>query len=179
MTMYIDDRATVQPEAKAGRGVGLLLDKLVESGIGFAASLPDSWVNDVVIGVERDERFTSVIVNREESAIALCAGAFFAGVKSVAIMGTSGFMASIYAITKICYTYQIGFPIIFTVRGTITDTAPNHQSHAEVFERTRLALGIDMLELREDRDFDAIPAACYHSRIVKRPTLIGLTNQLD
>ncbi|OAN37501.1 hypothetical protein [Mycolicibacterium iranicum] len=176
--MYVDDRNVKQPEAKAGSGVKLLLDKLVESDITFAASLPDSWVNDVVVGVEEDDRFKSVIVNREESAIALCAGSFFAGVKSVAIMGTSGFMASIYAITKVCYTYQIGFPIIFTVRGTITDTAPNHQSHAEVFERTRLALGIDMLTLDHESDFDAIPAACYHARIVKRPTLIGITNQL-
>lgn len=176
--MYIDDRADVQPDAEVTPKVQTLLDRLSDSGIGFIASLPDSWINDVVFGVDQDERFKSVIVNREESAIALCAGSFLAGVKSAAIMGTSGFMASIYAITKICYTYQIGFPIILTVRGGITDSAPNHQSHGEVFRRTVSALGMDLLILDTPADYDSIPAAAYHARIMKRPTLIGVTDQL-
>lgn len=176
--MYIDDRADVQPDAEVTDKVQMVLDRLAESDIKFIAALPDSWINDVVLGVEQDERFKSVIVNREESAIALCAGAFMAGVKSAAVMGTSGFMASIYVITKICYTYQIGFPIVITVRGGITDSAPNHQSHGEVFQRTVSALGMDLMILDTKEDFDAIPAAAYHARIMKRPTLIGVRDQL-
>ncbi len=65
----------------------------------------------------RDQRFRHVAVNREELAIGLCSGAFFSGIGAFALMGASGFLTCIYAITKINYTYQIPLLIGITLRG--------------------------------------------------------------
>ena len=69
--------------------------------------MPDGWITPLILQFAVDSRFHHVQVNREESAIGLCSGAFFSGIGALALMGASGFLTCIYAITKINYTYQI------------------------------------------------------------------------
>jgi hypothetical protein len=78
---------------------------LASCGVKLVASLPDNWIMDVIKTIERDDRFVHVPVNREESAIGLCSGAYMGGMGSAALMGASGFMTVVYALTKINYTY--------------------------------------------------------------------------
>lgn len=53
-----------------------ILDELSRCGVKLIASLPDNWVMDLIGAAQRASRFTHVPVNREESAIGLCAGAY-------------------------------------------------------------------------------------------------------
>src|SRR5262249_12238161 len=46
---------------------------------------------------DRDDRFVHIPVNREESAIGLCSGAYMGAMGCAALMGASGFMTVIYA----------------------------------------------------------------------------------
>ena len=94
-----------------------ITNELASCGIKMVASLPDNWVAELIEELERDERFTHVPVNREESAIGLCSGAFMGAMGSAALMGASGLMTVIYAITKINYSYEIPMLILTTLRG--------------------------------------------------------------
>src|SRR5262249_43273676 len=78
-----------------------IVDATAGCGISLVASLPDGWITRLITHYEKDSRFRHVSVNREESAIGLCSGAFFSGLGSFALMGASGFLTCIYAITKI------------------------------------------------------------------------------
>ena len=51
-----------------------IADEIAASGIDLIASLPDNWIAELIETVNSDTRFTHVPVNREESAIGLCAG---------------------------------------------------------------------------------------------------------
>lgn len=166
------------PEVNISPNTRLLIDKLAEAKIDFAASLPDTWIMDAIFGLDNDERFDHVIVNREESAIGMCAGAFMGGRGSVALMGTSGFMASVYAISKICNTYQIGFPIICTVRGEPGDREVNHQSNGMQFRKVLKALDIHLHILDDQESYDVVPEWVYHAKIQKRPVIIGMTGRI-
>src|SRR5256885_10006696 len=84
-----------------------IADELAGCGVKLVASLPDNWISELLVHLDGDARFRHVAVNREESAIGLCAGAYMAGLGSAAVMGASGFMTCIYAITKINYSYEI------------------------------------------------------------------------
>ena len=84
-----------------------IADELASCGVKLVASLPDNWLMNVIKSVDQDGRFIHVPVNREESAIGLCSGAYMGAMGSAALMGASGFMTVIYAITKINYTYEI------------------------------------------------------------------------
>ena len=91
----------------------LIIEQVAECGIELVASLPDNWLAEVIRGFEADDRFRHVPVNREESAIGLCSGTFFGGKGSLALMGASGLMTVVYAITKINYTYEV--PVLILI----------------------------------------------------------------
>ena len=95
-----------------------IADELAECGVKLVASLPDNWISGLITHIEGDERFQHVPVNREESAIGLCAGAYMGGLGSAALMGASGFMTCIYAITKINYSYEVPLLLVMTLRGS-------------------------------------------------------------
>jgi sulfopyruvate decarboxylase TPP-binding subunit len=84
-----------------------IADAAANCGISLVASLPDGWITSLIEKFEADARFRHIAVNREESAIGLCSGAFFSGIGALALMGASGFLTCIYVLTKINYTYQI------------------------------------------------------------------------
>ena len=69
-----------------------IADELASCGVKLVASLPDNWVMDVINTIENDDRFVHVPVNREESAVGLCSGAYMGAMGSAALMGASGFM---------------------------------------------------------------------------------------
>src|SRR5215470_3255224 len=102
--------------AKSGVVAATIADAAADCGISLVASLPDGWITSLIARFDADARFRHVAVNREESAIGLCSGAFFSGIGGLALMGASGFLC-IYAITKINYTYQIPLLIGITLRG--------------------------------------------------------------
>ena len=101
----------------------IIVNQLAESEISLVASLPDDWVADLIKVVEIDDRFIHVPVNREESAVGLCSGTYFSKTYSAAVMGASGMLTCIYAITKINYTYEIPMFFLVSMRGAIGDTA--------------------------------------------------------
>ena len=53
-----------------------IADELASCDVRLVASLPDNWLMGLIGIIEADERFVHVRVNREESAIGLCSGAY-------------------------------------------------------------------------------------------------------
>ncbi|HWN48736.1 MAG TPA: hypothetical protein VNO18_02725, partial [Xanthobacteraceae bacterium] len=66
--------------------------QLVKAGVRLAASLPDDWVNGLIRTVTAGNQIKHIPVGREAETIAICAGAFFGGMRSVAIMGNTGLL---------------------------------------------------------------------------------------
>ena len=96
-----------------------------EAGRDPSGQLADGVINTV----DKDDRFVHVPVNREESAIGLCSGAYMGAMGSACLMGASGFMTVIYAITKINYTYEIPLFLMATLRGAAGDHHKHHVSN--------------------------------------------------
>jgi sulfopyruvate decarboxylase TPP-binding subunit len=69
---------------------GRIHEQLTKCGIRIAASLPDDWVAPLIERIAADNQIRHVRVAREAEAIAICSGAFFGGVRSVALMGATG-----------------------------------------------------------------------------------------
>lgn len=149
-------------------------DALVDSGVDLAASLPDTWLVALIEALAADERITHIPVTREESAIAVCAGAFCGGRTGVAVIGTSGFMACVYAINKICTSYEIGVPILTDLRGDIGEKATHHYGNALYARPVLAALGIPLVRIETAEDLDRIESLITHARLIKRPVMICL-----
>jgi sulfopyruvate decarboxylase TPP-binding subunit len=153
----------------------LIADELASCNVRLVASLPDNWLMEVIDTIQRDARFVHVPVNREESAIGLCSGAYMGALGSCALMGASGFMTVVYAITKINYTYEIPLFLMATLRGAPGDHHKHHVSNGLYL--LPLLDAIDMPYKIIDRPEDIhMIARCYrHSRTFSRPTVVLFT----
>ena len=155
-----------------------IADAAAECGISLVASLPDGWITPLIMQFAVDSRFRHVQVNREESAIGLCSGAFFSGIGALALMGASGFLTCIYAITKVNYTYQIPLLIGITLRGRPGDHAKFHQSNALYLEPVMRAIDIPFVAIERAEDIPQLAIAFHHSRVLSRPVVVGFTREM-
>jgi sulfopyruvate decarboxylase alpha subunit len=155
-----------------------IADEIASSGIELVASLPDNWIADLIETVDADDRFTHVPVNREESAIGLCSGAYFSGTGAVALMGASGLMTCIYAITKINYTYMVPLLIFITMRGRIGDRAKHHVSNGLYLEPVMRAIDLPYTVIERADELGEIGRAWEHARITARPAVVGFTREV-
>ncbi len=163
-----------QPEEVAKR----IVDELAHCDVKLVASLPDNWIADVITELDRDTRIRHVRVNREESAIGLCAGAYMGAMGSAALMGASGLMTVIYAITKINYSYEIPLLLLTTLRGAPGDHHKHHISNGLYLLPVLDAISLPYMIVNEPKDIKTISRAYHHSRTFSRPTVVALTRDL-
>jgi sulfopyruvate decarboxylase TPP-binding subunit len=155
-----------------------IVDAAAGCGISLVATLPDGWITRLITAFAHDGRFRHVAVNREESAIGLCSGAFLSGTGAFALMGASGFLTCIYAITKINFTYQIPLLIGITLRGRPGDRAKFHQSNALYLEPVLQSIDVPLVTIACAADVFRLAIAYRHSRVLARPVVVGFTREV-
>jgi sulfopyruvate decarboxylase TPP-binding subunit len=133
---------------------------------------------DLIDTVKRDDRFVHIPVNREESAIGLCSGAYMGAMGSAALMGASGFMTVIYAITKINYTYEIPLFLMGTLRGAAGDHHKHHISNGLYLLRVMDAINMPYAIIDKPDEIPLISRSYQHTRIVSRPMAVLFTRDL-
>lgn len=154
-----------------------ILERLAECRIRLVASLPDNWIADLISALDSDKRFVHVRANREESAIGLCSGAFLGGTRSLALMGASGLMTCVYALTKINYSYHIPLLIFVTLRGAIGDRA-YHVSNGLYLLPMMDAISLPYTVVDAREKISIIPAAYEHTRTINRPVVVAFTRDV-
>ena len=172
MDKFEDKRRTPSEVASAIADIFASVDaKLV-------ASLPDGWIAPLIKHLSGDARFRHIPVNREESAVGLCSGAFFGGHTGIALMGASGFMTCVYAITKINYTYQIPMLFVITLRGDPGDEARYHVSNGLYLRSIIQAIDMPAAYVAKFDDLRLIAEAYRHSSVLGRPYVVGLSRDV-
>jgi sulfopyruvate decarboxylase subunit alpha len=155
-----------------------IADELASCEVKLVASLPDNWLMGLIGIIDADERFVHVRVNREESAIGLCSGAYMGALGSAALMGASGFMTVVYAITKINYTYEIPLFLILTLRGAVGDHHKHHVSNGLYLRSVLDSISMPYRIIDSSRDIPSISRCYRHTRIYARPMAVLLTRDL-
>ena len=155
-----------------------IAEELAGCGVKLVASLPDNWLMGLITTIDRDKRFVHVRVNREESAIGLCSGAYMGALGSAALMGASGFMTVVYAITKINYTYEIPLFLVLTLRGAVGDHHKHHVSNGLYLRAVLESINMPYQIIESAKDVPAISRCFHHTRIYTRPMAVLLTRDL-
>jgi sulfopyruvate decarboxylase subunit alpha len=155
-----------------------IADQLAACDVKLVASLPDNWLMDLIRTIDGDDRFRHVPVNREESAIGLCAGAYMGALGSAALMGASGFMTVIYAVTKINYTYEIPLLLVLTLRGAVGDHHKHHISNGLYLLSVMDAIKLPYQIVERVDDIGSISRCYRHTRTFSRPMAVLLTRDL-
>src|SRR3954463_1765630 len=153
-------------------------EQLTKCGIKIAASLPDDWVAPLIERIAADNQIRHVRVAREAEAIAICSGAFFGGVRSVALMGATGLLTCTGELATLNLRHQIPVFCIVSQRGSIDD----HRVYQEVQGRRTVSLlqAYDFPYKVVDQvdDLSCIPDAYESCRLQKRPFILFVTRRL-
>ena len=97
---------------------------------------------------------------------------------SAALMGASGFMTVVYAITKINYTYEIPLFLILTLRGAVGDRHKHHVSNGLYLRSVLDAINMPYRIIDSSGDIPSISRCYLHTRIYCRPMAVLLTRDL-
>jgi sulfopyruvate decarboxylase alpha subunit len=155
-----------------------IAEELAKCKVKLVASLPDNWLMNLIDTIDRDQRFVHVRVNREESAVGLCSGAYMGALGSAALMGASGFMTVIYAITKINYTYEIPLFLLLTLRGGVGDHHKHHISNGLYLRPVLEAIDMPYKIIDRPEEISQISRCYHHTRTFSRPMAVLLTRDL-
>lgn len=115
---------------------------LKEAGVTFACYLPDSWLADIERRLHEEPSFTVVPVVNEGEGVAMCAGAWLGGKRSVMLMENSGVRMACEELARLGMNNGVPVFMIMPFRGDIGDVPTFAPPHAWTMEGVLQALRV-------------------------------------
>ena len=119
------------------------------AGIRFLTALPETWLVYLLQLADDDPEMTLVEVAKEEEAIGIAAGAYFAGAKNALLLQNHGFLASLNGIVSLAMLYRIPLVMLIAHRGHFGEPYPWHTQGGIVTEPVLRALGLPFEHARD------------------------------
>jgi sulfopyruvate decarboxylase alpha subunit len=92
-------------------------------------------------------QFRLVALTREEEGVGILAGAFFGGMRGALLMQSSGFGNTLNGLGSLAIPYQVGFPMLISVRGGLGETNKAQVPVGRAIPEILAALGIPRYDL--------------------------------
>ncbi len=112
------------------------------AGIKSVSALPETWLVHLLQRAEDDPDLELIEVAKEEEAIGIAAGAYFAGEPHLLLMQNHGFLAAINGIVSLAQLYHIPLCMLIAFRGHWGEPYPWHTRGGIITEEVLRALGI-------------------------------------
>ena len=130
----------------------VIFQGLKDAGIRSVSALPETWLGLLLQQAERDQDITLIQVAKEEEAIGIAAGAYFAGERHVLLMQNHGFLAAINGIVSLSMLYGIPLCMLIALRGHWGEPHPWHTRGGIVTEGVLRALNIPFEYARDPKE---------------------------
>lgn len=119
-----------------------VLEGIKAAGIASVSALPETWLVYLLQRLEDDPSVQLIEVAREEEAIGIAAGAYFAGERHLLLMQNHGFLAAINGIVSLAQLYSIPLCMLIALRGHWGEPYPWHTKGGIITEEVLRALKI-------------------------------------
>jgi sulfopyruvate decarboxylase subunit alpha len=150
-----------------------------EAGIRFITALPETWLVYLLQMAEDDPDMCLIEVAKEEEAIGIAAGAYFAGNPNLLLLQNHGFLGSINGIVSLAMLYRIPLCMLIAHRGHMGEPYPWHTQGGIVTEPVLRGLGIAFDYARDPMQIARqIYEAYTFSRSSLTPAALLLTRDL-
>ena len=116
----------------SGAELAVLLER---RGFDFFAGVPCSLIEDLIAVLESHPRLPYVPAPREDVAVGMAAGAWFAGRRPAVLMQNSGLGTSLNALASLSLMYGLPALLVVTWRGHRGKDAPEHILTGEISPR--------------------------------------------
>ena len=152
----------------------LLISEIKKAGINFMVCLPDSRLHEIYLLGRGDPHFQFVPATNEGEGVAIAAGAWLGGKKSIMVMEGSGLRVASEALARL--GIDIGIPVLMLMsyRGCIGDGNWWAVNQGVVMEPLLKALRIPYCLIEKEQDIEGvirravrtIEASKYHVAIL-------------
>jgi sulfopyruvate decarboxylase subunit alpha len=117
-------------------------DGMKAAGIRFITAMPETWLVYLLQLAENDPEMTLIEVAKDEEAVGIAAGAYFAGKPNLLLMQNHGFLASINGIVSLSLLYRVPLVLLVALRGHWGEPYPWHTQGGILTEPVLRALGL-------------------------------------
>ena len=149
------------------------------AGIRSVSALPETWLGLLLQRIEEEPDMMLIQVAKEEEAVGIAAGAYFAGTPHLMLMQNHGFLAAINGIVSLAQLYHVPLCMLIALRGHWGEPYPWHTRGGIVTEEVLRALDIPYEHARDpERVAQQIREGYTLSRSSLWPTALLLTRDL-
>jgi sulfopyruvate decarboxylase subunit alpha len=113
-----------------------------DAGIRSVSALPETWLVYLLQLAANDPDMRLVEVAKEEEAIGIAAGAYFAGEPHLLLMQNHGLLAAVNGIVSLAQLYRVPLCMLVALRGHWGEPYPWHTRGGIVTEEVLRALQI-------------------------------------
>jgi len=157
----------------------IIYEGIKAAGIRSISALPETWLGLLLQRAEDDPDMSLVQVAKEEEAIGIAAGAWFAGEPHLLLMQNHGFLAAINGIVSLAQLYHVPLCMLIALRGHWGEPYPWHTRGGAVTEEVLRTLGIPFEHARDPAKVGKQIAEAYtYSRSSLYPVALLLTRDL-
>jgi sulfopyruvate decarboxylase subunit alpha len=128
-----------------------LLDTLKRLGFRLAVTVPDGWLSDTLVQIERDPAMSLIRATHEEEALAIACGARLGGMRTVLVVQNVGLLTMGAGMVSLAQRYQFPLPILASYRGTPEDPIYYHIPKGRVTEPVLRGYGLPYAVAKPDR----------------------------
>lgn len=152
---------------------------IVDSGVRSLSALPETWLLYLLQMADDDPEMNLVEVAKEEEAVGVAAGAYFAGEPHIMLLQNHGFLAGINGIVSLAQLYHIPLCMLIAHRGHWGEPYPWHTRGGIITEQVMRALSIPFEYARDpDKVGKQVHEAYTFSQSSLSPVALLLTRDL-
>ncbi|MEL6407588.1 MAG: thiamine pyrophosphate-binding protein [Chloroflexota bacterium] len=157
----------------------LVYQGIKDAGVKFISALPETWLIYLLQMADEDPDMCMVEVAREEEAIGIAAGAYFAGEPNILLMQNHGFLAAINGIVSLALLYRVPMCMVIAHRGHWGEPYPWHTQGGIVTESVLRSLNVPFEYARDPNNVaKRIREAHTYSLSAMQPVALLLTRDL-
>ncbi|MCC6609514.1 MAG: hypothetical protein IT515_07540 [Burkholderiales bacterium] len=133
----------MMPDARVGEHrPAAVLDALKRLGFGLAVAVPDGWLGEVLVQIERESAIKLVRATHEEEALAIACGGRLGGMRTAMLVQNVGLLSMGAGMVCLAQRYQFPLLLLVSYRGTVEDPIYYHIPKGRVTEPVLRGLGL-------------------------------------
>ena len=111
-------------------------------GFGVAVAVPDSWLGEILVRLEREPNMRLVRATHEEEALAIACGARLGGVRTAMFVQNAGLLSMGAGMVCLAQRYQFPLLMLVSYRGSPEDPVFYHIPKGRATEPVLTGLGV-------------------------------------
>jgi sulfopyruvate decarboxylase subunit alpha len=119
-----------------------VLDTLKRLDFGMAVAVPDSWLGEILVRIEKEPSMRLVRATHEEEALAIACGARLGGVRTAMFVQNAGLLSMGAGMVCLAQRYQIPLLMLVSYRGTPDDPVFYHIPKGRATEPVLAGFGL-------------------------------------